>query len=90
MTQGNVNRHMVEPELKSPGNGSSSDPGGGSVSYVPIYTRMVEEGSSGQLWRLELDSALMFRHCVQWNSEGCSTAGTVETQGTCSLLCIGL
>lgn len=55
---------MKEPELKSPGNGSSSDLGEGSVSHGPIYTRMVEEGSSGQLWRLELDSTLMFRHCV--------------------------
>lgn len=64
MTKGNVNRYMKEPELKSPGNGSSSDPGGGSVFHGPIYARMVEEGSSGQLWTLELDSALLFRHCV--------------------------
>lgn len=64
MTQGNVNRHMKETELKSPGDRSSSDLGGGSVFHGPICTRMVEEGSSGQLWRLELDSALIFRCSV--------------------------
>lgn len=47
MTQGNVNRHMKEPELKSPGDRSSSDLGGGNVFHGPICTRMVEKARLG-------------------------------------------
>lgn len=44
MTEGSVNRHKKEPELKCPSKGVSCALGGGSGPHGLIYNRVVEEG----------------------------------------------